>query len=187
MQYLGHMNQAWLFVSYAARLLTALNYHEIRSPVQDLDTNEEAYSCLHWCYYLDRTLSALLHRPVSLPSLQVSPTDLISVDATMCHLPLIRIIMNLAQVQGELLGCGKMTSTRQEALSYHTQLQDRMAVIRGSIDAVRAPQAERLRLILSSNIHHRRVHLLPRQPCHRIGLRRTFAIMQFSSIFSGHG
>lgn len=136
MQYLGHMNQSWLLVSYAARLLTALNYHEIRGPIQDFDTNEEAYSCLYWCYCFDRTLSALLRRPVSLPALQISPVDLISAEATMPHLPLIRIIMNLAQVQGELLGCGKMTSTRQEALSLHTQLQDRMAFIRGSLEVV---------------------------------------------------
>ncbi|KAJ6134903.1 transcriptional regulator family: Fungal Specific TF [Penicillium capsulatum] len=138
MQHLGHMSHAWLLVSYAARLLTALNYHDICGPVQNYDTNEEAYNCLYWCYYLDRTLSALLHRPLSLPALQISPADLISPGATMPHLPLIRVIMNLAQVQGELLNCGKVTSTRQEALSYHASLQDRMASIHGSLEASRS-------------------------------------------------
>lgn len=137
MQYMGNVSQAWLLNSYAARLLTALNFHETRTPVQDFDTNEEAYSALYWCYYLDRTLSALLVRPMSLPALQISPMDLINPDAKIPHLPLLRVIMSLAQVQGELLSCRKGAGSRQEAISSHSNLQERMASIHTTLETVR--------------------------------------------------
>lgn len=135
MQYTGNMSQAWIMNSYAARQIVALKYHEIQSPVPRSDPNEDIQSSLYWCYYLDRTLSALLLRPLSLPEPLISPVDLILPDKSLPHLPLIRILLELAQVQGDLLSCGKADSTRQ-ILANHSKLQERMEVINSSLQAV---------------------------------------------------
>ncbi|KAJ5983496.1 transcriptional regulator family: Fungal Specific TF [Penicillium waksmanii] len=136
MQYTGNMSQAWIMNSYAARQIVALKYHETRSPVSRSDPNEDIQSSLYWCYYLDRTLSALLLRPLSLPEPLISPADLIVPNKSQPHLPLIRILMELAQVQGDLLSCGKADSTRQ-ILANHSKLQERMDVIKSSLQATR--------------------------------------------------
>ncbi|KAJ5087373.1 hypothetical protein N7456_010989 [Penicillium angulare] len=77
MQHLGKPNQCWLFTSYAARQIIALDFHKIRrqSIVSDLD--QEIHDAVYWCYYLDRTLSSLLGRPASLPDLEVPPAELL--------------------------------------------------------------------------------------------------------------
>lgn len=135
MQYTGNMSQAWVLNSYAARQIVTLKYHEIRGPLERNDSNEEIESSLYWCYYLDRTLSALLRRPVSLPQPLMSPVDLIVPDKSLPHMPLIRILLELAQVQGELLDCGKASTTR-EVLANHSKLQERMESIKANLQSV---------------------------------------------------
>ncbi|KAL4890030.1 hypothetical protein BDV59DRAFT_195326 [Aspergillus ambiguus] len=105
MQRLGKMNQSWVLNSYAARLIVSLNYHEVGSTsVSNLNSvNEEIYSSLWECYYLDRTLSSLFIRPPSLPELRVSPSQLVYTDTTLLYGPLFGIVLDLSQVQGELL------------------------------------------------------------------------------------
>ncbi|KAJ5518998.1 hypothetical protein N7453_001420 [Penicillium expansum] len=44
MQYLGNMNQCWILNSYAARLITALGYHEICNPLGNSSLDEEIHS-----------------------------------------------------------------------------------------------------------------------------------------------
>ncbi|KGO77990.1 hypothetical protein PITC_025180 [Penicillium italicum] len=44
MQYLGNMNQCWILNSYAARLITALGYHEICNQLGDSSIDEEIHS-----------------------------------------------------------------------------------------------------------------------------------------------
>ncbi|KAF9250538.1 transcriptional regulator family: Fungal Specific TF [Penicillium roqueforti] len=136
MQYLGNMSQSWIFNSYAARLITALGYHEIRNPPGMSNLNEDIYSAVCWCFYLDRTLSTLLYRPLSLPEPCISPANLISADQNLPHIPLIRILFDLAQVQGELLNCGNADNTRQ-IIANHSRLQERMEVIYSRLQSSR--------------------------------------------------
>jgi hypothetical protein len=135
MQFLGNMSQSWILNSYAARLIVALDYHELHSPLGNSDLDEEIHSAVYWCFYLDRTLSTLLYRPLSLPEPRISPTRLIADDQSLPHIPLIRILLDLAQVQGELLDCGKMGDTRQ-IVANHSRLQDRMEVIHSRLESV---------------------------------------------------
>ncbi|CAG8895942.1 unnamed protein product [Penicillium egyptiacum] len=137
MQYLGNMSQSWILNSYAARLITALGYHEIRNSPGISSLDEETHSAVCWCFYLDRTLSSLLYRPLSLPEPRISPASLISTDQSMPHIPLIRILFDLAQVQGELLDCGNADNTRQ-IIANHSRLQERMEVIHSRLQSSRA-------------------------------------------------
>jgi len=135
MQYLGNMSQSWILNSYAARLIVALDYHEIRNPIGNSDLDEEIHSAVYWCFYLDRTLSTLLYRPLSLPEPRISPANLITDDQSLPHIPLIRVLLDLAQVQGELLDCAKTGDTRQ-IVANHSRLQDRMEVIHSRLESV---------------------------------------------------
>ncbi|KAI2795116.1 hypothetical protein POX_a01721 [Penicillium oxalicum] len=134
----GNMNQAWVLNSFAARLISALNYHDTRTQKSGMDPDryEEINSSVYWCFYLDRTLSCLLHRTLSLPELDTSAGDRVAEDGPNAHMPLIRVLVDLAQIQGELLVCSKMSDTRQ-IISHHTRLQDNMAVIYSSLQSSR--------------------------------------------------
>ncbi|CAI7593689.1 unnamed protein product [Penicillium crustosum] len=137
MQYLGNMSQSWILNSYAARLITALGYHEIRNPVGNSNLDEEIRSAVCWCFYIDRTLSTLLYRPLSLPEPRISLTNLLTADRSLPHFPLIRVLLDLAQVQGELLICGMADNTRQ-IIANHSRLQERMEAIYSNIQSSRA-------------------------------------------------
>ncbi|KAL3486507.1 hypothetical protein BJX62DRAFT_215192 [Aspergillus germanicus] len=102
MQYMGRFNQTWMLTSYAARQITSLNYHKINKVPATSDEEQEIHSAVYWCYYLDQTLSSLLYRPPSLPNLEVSPTDLITLDPASPLDIFVPILMDLAQIQGEL-------------------------------------------------------------------------------------
>lgn len=134
MQYLGNMSHSWILNSYAARLIVALDYHEARNSMGNSELDEEIDSVVYWCFYLDRTLSTLLYRPMSLPEPHISPAYLIS-DDSQPYTPLVRILLELAQIQGELLDCGKVGDTRQ-ILANHSRLQDRMEVIHSRLESV---------------------------------------------------
>ncbi|THC94216.1 hypothetical protein EYZ11_006315 [Aspergillus tanneri] len=133
MQYLGKMNQAWVLNSYAARLVVSLNYYDIISTRQ---VDEEICSAFIWCYFLDKTLSALLIRPPSLPKTQIAPTDLLRKDTALVYSPLIRILLDLSTVQGELLdiSLGKHEGSHQ-VLATCQALQDRMGGISAYLES----------------------------------------------------
>lgn len=123
--------------SLAARMIAALNYHEIQAGKYDPDLEEEINRSVYWCFYLDRTLSSLLHRPPSLSEIRGSPSDLV-LHSSLLHMPLIRILVDMAQVQGELCYLcrfGKESDTRK-ALENHTKLQERMDSIYSTLQQV---------------------------------------------------
>lgn len=121
--------------SYAARLIAALNYHDAQSRKSDPDLEEEINSSVYWCFYLDRTLSSLLHRPSSLPELHSSVSDLVCWNNSLPHMPIVRILVDLAQVQGDLLSCCQASDTRQ-ILDNHSKLQERMNSIYSTLQSV---------------------------------------------------
>lgn len=135
MQYLGNMSHCWILNSYAARLIVALDYHEVRNPIGNSELDEEIHSAVYWCFYLDRTLSTLLCRPMSLPEPPIPPTYLVSDNQSLPYIPLVRILLELAQIQGELLDCGKAGDTRQ-ILASHSILQERMEAIHSRLESV---------------------------------------------------
>ncbi|KAL4910619.1 hypothetical protein BDW74DRAFT_184459 [Aspergillus multicolor] len=116
MQHLGRFNQCWLVISYAARQITALNYHKIHKSQTYTEIEEEIYSAVCWCYYLDRTLSSLLGRPVSLPELEVSPVDLITLDPSSPYGGVFRTVLELAVIQGELHRVSNSKSNEPKAV-----------------------------------------------------------------------
>ncbi|KAF7713561.1 Fungal Zn(2)-Cys(6) binuclear cluster domain-containing protein [Penicillium ucsense] len=126
----GRMSQAWVLNSFAARLISALGYHDTRRQKfdPDPDRNEEIKSSVYWCFFLDRTLGCLLHRSLSLPELNSPASDLVTEDGSNAHMPLVRVLVDLAQVQGELSACSQMADTRQ-IVNHHTRLQENMAII----------------------------------------------------------
>ncbi|KAL4925997.1 Zn(II)2Cys6 transcription factor [Aspergillus undulatus] len=128
MQYLCRLNQCWVFISYAAKQIVSLNYHRIRTTSASTDHEQEIYSAVYWCYYLDRTLSSLLGRPPSLPDLQVSPTDLIPSEPSSPYDTLIRVVLDLAQIQGKLhaISCCDGRSTKLMMLETCQQLESQM-------------------------------------------------------------
>lgn len=134
-QYLGNMSQAWILNSYAARLITALEYHEIRKPQVNSHHDDEIHRAVSWCFYLDRSLSTLLYRPLSLPEPRISPANLISDYECIPYIPLIRILFDLAQIQGELLACGNADNTPQ-IIANHSNLQERMEAIHSRLQTV---------------------------------------------------
>ncbi|RAL10283.1 fungal specific transcription factor domain-containing protein [Aspergillus homomorphus CBS 101889] len=103
MQHLGRINQCWILNSYAARQITALGYHKIQETPPSSGVQKDIHNALLWCFYLDKCLSSLLGRPMSLPDLSVSPTDLLSIDSSLPYGSLYRIFLEVAQIQGELL------------------------------------------------------------------------------------
>lgn len=181
MQYLGNMNQCWILNSYAARLITALGYHEICNPLGNSSLDEEIHSAVCWCFYLDRTLSTLLYRPLSLPELRISPTCLISGDISLPHLPLIRVLLDLAQVQGELLNCGMADNTRQ-IIANHSRLQERMEAIHSKIQSVGLTRCfSFFGLTYLSRVEPPHQNVSP-----RIGFHVNFVITRFWLIFFDH-
>lgn len=141
MQKLGKMNQSWVLNSYAARLIVSLNYHEVDGFTPDSGMNEEIHSSLWGCYYLDRTLSYLFVRPPSLPELRVPPSQLVHADTTLLYGPLIGIILDLAQVQGELLDLllnGQRKFAAEVSAKYEN-IQARMSKIYSNLHSVSIP------------------------------------------------
>lgn len=138
MQHLGRLNQCWVLTSYAARQIVSLNYHMISRVPANSDLEQDVYSVVYWCYYLDRTLSSLLGRPTSLPNLDVSPTDLIVLEPSSPYDTLLRVILDLAQVQGSIPSCGKIVSNSR-TLEMCQLLESRMQSILPRLQSVRAP------------------------------------------------
>ncbi|KAL4893370.1 hypothetical protein BDV59DRAFT_178104 [Aspergillus ambiguus] len=128
MQHLGRLNQCWVLTSYAARQIVSLNYHtSLRAPANS-DLERDVNSVVYWCYYLDRTLSSLLGRPTSLPDLDIAPTDLIVLDPSSPYDNLLRVLLDLAQVQGKLhsIPCTDSILSNSSVLETCQLLESRM-------------------------------------------------------------
>ncbi|KAI2910086.1 hypothetical protein CBS63078_4218 [Aspergillus niger] len=131
MQQTGRMDQCWVLNSYAARLIVALNYHEIDHLTPD---NEEILSAVFWCYYLDRTLSSLFIRPMSLPEPCMPLDQMLRKDESMAYGTVVEIISDLAQVQGELLDIS-LNGKRRTSLGAFQLLQNNLADVPGIEDS----------------------------------------------------
>lgn len=127
--------------SYAARLIAGLNYHDTKTRNCDQDLEEEINNSVYWCFYLDRTLSSLLRRPPSLSELQGSASDLICWNNSLPHMPLIRILVDLAEIQGDLSSSCKASDNRQ-ILDNHSKLQERMNAIYSTLQSVSLDNTE---------------------------------------------
>lgn len=128
MQQTGRMDQCWVLNSYAARLIVALNYHEIDHLTPD---NEEILSAVFWCYYLDRTLSSLFIRPMSLPEPCMPLDQMLRKDESMAYGTVVEIISDLAQVQGELLDLSLNGKRR-----YATEISARCEYLRSRMHGI---------------------------------------------------
>lgn len=174
MQVLGRLDQCWVLTSYAARQIVSLNYQKINTPLAPSHEEQEIHNAVYWCYYLDRTLSSLLGRPTSLPDLQISPTDLIRCNSSSLYDGLIRVLVDLAQVQGNLhqLSTNGSFKGRNEILNACQSLESRMQSI-----------YPRLKLV-GSHIHFNALdidsYLGPRLPSKnhslRLGCRRLLLL-----------
>lgn len=136
MQYLGNQSRCWMFVSYAAKVLVALGYHNITNPVPQNDVEDEIHACVYTCFYFDNTLSLLLLRPVSMPKLKVNPVDLVHMSPGLPFKPIISGIVELACLKDTLLqillGSTPMSATEKanvlsdlmtQAKNVHAKLQ----------------------------------------------------------------
>lgn len=183
MQYVGRLNQCWVLMSYAARQITSLNYHRIRRTPTSTTEEQDICMAVYWCYYLDRTLSALFGRPPSLPGLQVSPSDLIPLDPSSLYDTMIRVILDLAQIQGELheiSNCGNRES-KSAILETCRDLESRMSNILPILQTV--SDATYLCLFYMANINIGRIYIaiaLP-QRSGAIGILPTSASTRYSS------
>lgn len=141
MQHLGGLHQCWTLTSYAARQIVSLNYHKIRRLPANSEQEQEIYSAVYWCFYLDRTLSSLLCRPPSLPELEVSPTDLIILDPSSPYEKLLRILLDLAQVQGKLHGisCAGSNVSDSRIVQLCQDLESNMQSILPRLQSVCSP------------------------------------------------
>lgn len=141
MQHLGRPYQCWLFVSYAARQITALNFHSIRRLPAPSDLEHEIYSAVYWCYYLDSTLSSLLCRPPSLPSLETSPSELILLPLSSPYNGLLHFLLDLAQIQRKLqeIPYDDRNGPNDRALETCQLLDTRMREILPRLQSVSSP------------------------------------------------
>lgn len=83
----------------------ALGYHNLggRLLEEDEHFSEIRYS-VYWCYYLDKTLSMLLVKPPSLPSLNIEPVILVESKPVDPLYMKVKIFIRLARVQDGILG-----------------------------------------------------------------------------------
>ncbi|KAE8390393.1 hypothetical protein BDV23DRAFT_193791 [Aspergillus alliaceus] len=66
--------------------------------------SDEIQSAVCWCFYLDRTTSALLMRSFSLLEVNAPPTHFMTNDTSSSYDSLLLRLLDLAKVQGSLLG-----------------------------------------------------------------------------------
>lgn len=137
MQHTTNISQCWLLNSYAARQVVSLNYHKPCPPSQS-GCNDEIQSAVYWCYYLDRTTSALLIRHPSLPELHAPPTDFITTDMSSPYNRLLFVLLDLAKVQGTLLDItlNDGDKSRSQTFEIFQGVQERMDRVYSSLQEV---------------------------------------------------
>lgn len=183
MQFVGRLNQCWVLMSYAARQITSLNYHKIRRTPTSTSEEQDICMAVYWCYYLDRTLSALFGRPPSLPGLQVSPSDLIPLDPSSLYGTMIRVILDLAQIQGELheiSNCGNRES-KSAILETCRDLEARMSNILPILQTVSDVTCWCLFYMANINIGRIYIVIALPQRSGAIGMLPTSASTRYSS------
>ncbi|KAK6819076.1 hypothetical protein RU639_008111 [Aspergillus parasiticus] len=139
MQHTTNISQCWLLNSYAARQIISLNYHKPCPPSQS-GCNDEIQSAVYWCYYLDRTTSALLIRHPSLPELHAPPTDFITTNMSSPYNRLLFVLLDLAKVQGTLLDITLNDSdkSRSRIFDIFQGVQERMDRVYSSLQETRS-------------------------------------------------
>ncbi|PWY69632.1 hypothetical protein BO94DRAFT_590416 [Aspergillus sclerotioniger CBS 115572] len=147
MQQLGDINICWILNSYAARQIAALGYQKVGNVSSRSEAQQEIHSAVYWCYYIDRTLSALLLRSPSFPEMAVSATELISTDSPSPYDPLIRILLDAAQIQGQLLALQSQTAP----VSHHHVL-DECRLLREKMEDI-YPRLQSSRNLAPESIH----------------------------------
>ncbi|CAG7554585.1 unnamed protein product [Fusarium equiseti] len=95
----GNTSQAWNLTAFASRLIVSFGYHSISEDVLSRPEWTDVRLSVCWCYYMDKTLSMLLLRPSSLPSLSSDPIALVCVDAEDPLTLKYKIMIRLARVQ----------------------------------------------------------------------------------------
>ncbi|KAF5256006.1 hypothetical protein FOXYS1_13543 [Fusarium oxysporum] len=95
----GNTSQAWNLTAFASRLIVSFGYHSISEDVLSRPEWTDVRLSVCWCYYMDKTLSMLLLRPSSLPSLSSDPIALVCVDPEDPLTLKYKIMIRLARVQ----------------------------------------------------------------------------------------
>lgn len=103
MQYLGDMSRCWMFTALASGMIVALNYHNITDSTPRSEIEKNIHACVQQCYYFDKTLSLLLLRPPSLPSLKVRPTQLMHIDPDLPTSTMIIGMVEYSELKSALL------------------------------------------------------------------------------------
>ncbi|CAG8401221.1 unnamed protein product [Penicillium salamii] len=104
MQYIGNMSRSWSLTAFAARILVSLNSHTaVSRRLLQAELNEDHGSCLYWCYYLDKVLSALFARQPSLPKLDFDPASLAPRGSSNPLQKIVVIMIEMAKVQEGIL------------------------------------------------------------------------------------
>ncbi|KAL2822814.1 hypothetical protein BDW59DRAFT_149220 [Aspergillus cavernicola] len=102
-QLLGETSRSWFLTAIASRVLVSLGYHQSSVAFLESDGGCDIRHCVYWCYYMDKTLSMLLVRPSSLPSLRYQPSDLVHEETAKPLLCKVKILVRLAHVQDRYL------------------------------------------------------------------------------------
>ncbi|KAB8256674.1 hypothetical protein BDV32DRAFT_141016 [Aspergillus pseudonomiae] len=140
MQHTTNISQCWLLNSYAARQIISLNYHKPCSSPSQSGCNDEIQSAVYWCFYLDRTTSALLIRHPSLPELNAPPTGFITTNISSPYNKLLLVLLDLAKVQGTLLDITLNDSdkSRSRIFEIFQGVQERMDRVYSSLQETRS-------------------------------------------------
>ncbi|KAF1833485.1 putative Zn(II)2Cys6 transcription factor-like protein [Decorospora gaudefroyi] len=80
MQIMGNPVACSELTAHASRTILALGYHNISNTVPENDLNAEIYAAVAHCAQLDSTMSLLLLRPRTLPSLPIKVSELLQPD-----------------------------------------------------------------------------------------------------------
>ncbi|KAE8372264.1 hypothetical protein BDV26DRAFT_286095 [Aspergillus bertholletiae] len=139
MQHTTNISQCWLLNSYAARQIISLNYHRPCYPPSPSGCNDEIQSALYWCFYLDRTTSALLMRHPSLLELPAPPTGFTSSNPSSPYNKLLFVLLDLAKVQGTLLDItlNDGDKSRSRIFEIFQGVQERMDRVYSSLQETR--------------------------------------------------
>lgn len=99
MQTRGEMFQSWRLTAFAAKNMVSLNYHTTAEICPSTEQEQDIHLALMTCFYLDKSLSLLLLRPPSLPTLKIKPAELLCIDPFVPLTAIMKSIVELAQIQ----------------------------------------------------------------------------------------
>ncbi|KAJ5565054.1 hypothetical protein N7513_001296 [Penicillium frequentans] len=99
MQIRGEMFQSWRLAAFAAKNIVSLNYHTTTEIFPSTEQEHNIHLALVTCFYLDKSLSLLLLRPPSLPTLKIKPAELVCIDPLVPLTAIMKSVVELAQIQ----------------------------------------------------------------------------------------